>query len=200
LIHPAEEKTAMKLRTACLAAALACVGAAQAAPLLTKDDVKARKVGIEEHYDQSQARCKRVEGHARRLCNEQARGERDIEVAALEMEANPTPENDQKLRLAKAEATYATSLVKCKELDGQALALCRDDAKRVFRQAKDDAILQMEVAAQVLRSENTVRARTAEAERIAEAHYAAARTRCEALPGEGRANCIEDAKKRFGKF
>jgi hypothetical protein len=85
LIHPAEEKTAMKLRTACLAAALACVAAAQAAPVLTKDDVKARKVSIEEHYDQSQARCKRVVGHARRLCNAQARGERDIEVAALEM-------------------------------------------------------------------------------------------------------------------
>lgn len=190
----------MKLRLACLAAALACAAAAQAAPVLTKEEVQARKVRIEEHYDQSQARCKRLEGHARRLCNEEARGERDIEVAQLEMEANPTAENDQRVRLAKAEARYATSLVKCKELDGEARSLCRDDAKLVLREAKADAKLQMEVAAQLLRSENTVRARTAEAERIAEAQFQAARTRCEALPPEGRANCIQDAKTRFGRM
>lgn len=190
----------MKLRLACLAAALACAAAAQAAPLLSKEEMQARKVRIEEHYDQSQARCKRLEGHARRLCNEEARGERDIEVAQLEMEANPTAENDQRVRLAKAEAGYATALVKCRELDGQARTLCRDDAKQVLRQAKADAKLQMEVAAQVLRSENTVRARTAEAERIAEAQFSAARARCETLPAEGRANCMDDVKKRFGKL
>jgi hypothetical protein len=45
-----------------------------------------------------------------------------------------------------------------------------------------------------------VRARTAEAERIADAQFRAARARCDALPAEGRANCLDDAKKRFGKM
>jgi hypothetical protein len=197
---PVHRDRAMNLRTLCLAATLGCIAAAQAAPVLDKEEMQARKVRIEDHYDQSQARCRRVEGQARRLCNERARGERDVDVAALEMEANPTPENDQRLRLAKADARYATSLVQCRELDGQARRLCRDDAKRVLRQAKEDARLQVEVAAQALRSENTVRARTAEAERIADAQFRAARARCDALPAEGRANCLDDAKKRFGKM
>lgn len=190
----------MNLRTLGLAATLACIAVAHAAPVLDKEEMQARKVRIEEHYDQSQARCRRVEGQARRLCNERARGERDIDVAALEMEANPTPENDHRLRLAKADARYATALVQCRELDGPARSLCRDDARRVLRLAKEDARLQVEVAAQVLRSEGTVRARTAEAARIAEAQFNAARARCDALPAEGRANCLEDAKKRFGKM
>lgn len=188
----------MDLRIACFAAALACTAAVQATPLLGEEEVKARQVRIEEQYDQSRARCGRAEGTARALCNERARGERDIAVAQLAMQAQPTPENDRKLRLAKAQARYATAQVQCKELDGQARDLCRADAKRVLREAQEDAQLQMEVAAPALRSDNMVRARAAEADRIAAAQFGAARARCEALPAQDRANCLADAKKRFG--
>lgn len=188
------------LRLACLAATLACLGAAQAAPLLSKEEIKANKVRIEEQYDQSQTRCRRVQGHARELCQEQARGERDIQSAELRMQSEPTPENDQKLRLAKAEAAYSMALIRCKPLDGTARDVCRQDAKTTLNEAKNEAKLQMEVAAQALRSESTVRQRTAEADRVAEAQYKAARERCEMLPGEGRANCMMDVNKRFGKM
>ncbi|HEX2546257.1 MAG TPA: hypothetical protein VHL79_15360, partial [Ramlibacter sp.] len=69
-----------------------------------------------------------------------------------------------------------------------------------FNEAKAEAKLQKEVAEQHLRADNTVRERSAEAERIAQAQFNAARERCEMLPGEGRANCLEDAKKRFGRL
>jgi hypothetical protein len=190
----------MSIRIACLAAALACAAAAHAASVMSKDEIKAQQVRIEEQYDHAQARCRRLQGHARELCNEEARAERDIEVAQLAFQANPTPENDQKLRLAKAEAAYATSLVKCKSMDGQARKVCRTDAKLVFEEAKTEAKLQKEVAELSLRSENTVRERTATADRIAESQFNAARERCEMLPGEGRANCLADAKKRFGRL
>ena len=194
----------MRFRTAlAAAAALACFGAGAqqaAAPLLSKDEMKAHQVRIEEQYDQAQARCKRVQGHARELCNEQARGERDVQSAELQMQANPTPENDQKVRLQKAEARYTLALVKCKSMDGQSREMCRQDAKMVFSDAKTEAKLQMEVAQQALRSESVVRERTREAEKVAQAEYAKARERCEMLPGEGRANCLEDARRRFGKL
>ena len=185
----------MKLRLALLAAF--AVPALHASPVMTQDDVKANLVRIEEQYDTAQARCKRVQGHARELCNEQARGERDVEVAQLQFRADPTADNDQKVRLAKADASYSKSLVECKEMDGQARALCRKDAKMVYEEAKTDAKLQRQVMEQVLRSEAVVRDRTAEADRVAKAQYAAARQRCEALPPEGRINCFEDVKKRF---
>ncbi|HEX2543796.1 MAG TPA: hypothetical protein VHL79_02895, partial [Ramlibacter sp.] len=100
----------MTIRLPLLAAVLGfCCAAATAAPpfanpVMSKDEVKANLVRIEEQYDNAQKRCRRVQGHSRELCNEQARGERDIQVAELEMRAQPTPEHDQKLRLAKAEA------------------------------------------------------------------------------------------------
>jgi hypothetical protein len=188
----------MDFRTALLAATLAA-GAAQAAPLLSKDEMKANLVRIEEQYDHAQARCKRVTGHARELCSEQARGERDIEVAQLQLRNEPTGENDEKLRLAKAEASYSKGLVECKTFDGTARDVCRREARRSYEEAKVEARLQREVAERTLRSKNVVRERTAESDRIAQAQFATARQRCEALPPEGRLNCLEDAKTRFAQ-
>jgi hypothetical protein len=196
----------MHFRIASLAAAaLVWAAAAHAAPpladpVMSKEEVKAQTVRIEEQYDQSQTRCRRVQGPARELCNEQARGERDIQVAELQLRMQPTPDNDQKLRLARAEAAYSQALVKCKEFDGQAKRVCRQDAKSTFEVAKSEAKLQKEVVAQTLRSENTVRERTAAADRATEAQFNQARERCGMLPAEGRQNCLEDAKKRFGRL
>ena len=195
----------MSIRIACAAAA-AFLGAAvaHAAPpfareALTKDDVKAELVRIEEQYDQSQTRCRRVQGHARELCNEQARGQRDIQTAELDFRAQPNADTDQKVRLAKAEAAYSLALVRCKEFDGQARRVCRADARTTWDEAKNEAKLQKEVVAQQLQAENTVRERTVLSEKIAAAEYAAARARCEMLPGEGRDNCLADAKRRFNR-
>lgn len=188
------------IRIACLAAFLACAAGANAAAPMTKEEMKAQKVRIEEQYDQAQTRCRRVQGHARELCNEQARGERDVQSAELQLKVQPTAESDHKLRLAKAEAAYSMALVKCKPLGGTARDVCRRDARMVFNDAKAEAKLQSEVAAQALRAENTVRERTAVADRINESQYNAARERCEMLPGEGRENCLADAKRRFGKM
>lgn len=154
---------------------------------------------IEEQYDHAQVGCKRVQGEARELCNERARGERDIQQAELQMRAKPGADNDEKVRLAKAESAYALALVNCKSFDGQARTVCRSDAKGTFEQARTDARLQKEVVAQELRSAVAVRDRTAAAERAAETQFNAARERCEMLPGEGRANCLVDLKKRFGR-
>jgi hypothetical protein len=194
----------MITRIACIAAALACTAgtafAQPAAPsLLSKDEMKAHKIRIEEQYDHAQARCRRVQGHARELCNEQARGERDVQAAELQLQASPTPENDRKVRLAKAEAAYSKALVQCKPLEGSGRDVCRQDAKDVYNAAKAEARLQGEVAAVSLRSENTVRERTTVADRAADAEFAAARTRCEMLPGEGRENCLADARRRFNR-
>ena len=194
----------MWIRRACTALLLAGAGAAQALPLidkaLTTDDVKAQEVRIEQQYDQAQSRCRRVQGHARALCNEQARGDRDIQQAELRLQAEPTGKNDEKVRLARAEAAYSLALVRCKELDGQGRDVCRKDAKMVFGEAKEEAKLQSEVADQQLRAAVTVRDRSTKKEQVADAEFNAARERCDVLPAEGRANCMLDIKKRFNRL
>jgi hypothetical protein len=186
----------MAIRLACLAALVACAAAAHAAPrlvdpLLTQDQVKLRKLRIEEGYDAAQQRCKRVQGHARELCNEQARGDRDVRLAELDMEAEPSADHDEKVRLAKAGAAFSTAMVKCKDYDGAARTVCRDDAKQVYEDAKQEAKLQKEVVARELHAEATVRARTLRAQ------YQAVLQRCAALPPEGRVKCQADARVRF---
>jgi hypothetical protein len=185
----------MKVRIACLAA-LACMVAAQAAPPVTREEMLAQKVRIEQQYDQSHGRCQRVEGHGRELCNQQARGERAIQLAELEMQAHPTVANERKLRLVRAEADYALAMIRCKGILGAARRVCREDAGEVLDKAKAELKLPTEAAAAGLRPERD----RSQAERIAAAQFDAARERCDRLPGEARAACLADAKQRFGRL
>lgn len=191
----------MNFRIACLAAALCCAAGAHAAPPINKDTYKAQQVRIEADYDAAQSRCKRLKGNSRDVCNQQVRGARDVQVAELELMFKPTPDADEKLRMAKAEAVYAVSLQRCKALDGgSSKEVCRRDAKAVFAGSRADAKLQKDVVSQTMRSEQVVRDRTDVADKQAEAQYVAARERCEMLPAEGREACLLDARRRFGRL
>ena len=188
----------MDYRIAILAAAF--VGVAAHATPMSREAYKAQEVRIEAEYDAAQARCKPLKGNARDVCNEQVRGARDIQQAELALQYKPTADNDEKLRVAKAEAIYAVSLQKCKPLDGNAREICRKDAKAVYAGAKAEAKLQKDVVAQQMRSDGIVRDRTDREDKIAETQFNAARERCEMLPAEGRDVCMQDARRRFGKL
>jgi hypothetical protein len=189
----------MDYRIAIVAAA-AFVGVAAHATPMSRDAYKAQEMRIEAEYDAAQARCKPLKGNARDVCNEQVRGVRDIQQAELALQYKPTADNDEKLRIAKAEAIYAVSLQKCKPLDGNAREICRKDAKAVFAGAKAEAKLQKDVVAQQMRSDGIVRERTERDDKLAEAQFNAARERCEMLPADGRDVCLQDARRRFGKL
>jgi hypothetical protein len=181
-------------------AAAALLGAAGAqAQAMSKEAYKAQEMRIEADYSAARAHCKALDGNARDVCRDQVRGERDVQQAELALQYKPTPDNDEKLRLAKAEAAYSVSLEKCRPLDGLAREVCRKDAKAVFADARAEAKLQKEVVAQQMKSDGLVRERTEREEKIAQAQFNAARERCEMLPGEGRENCLLDARRRFGK-
>ena len=185
------------IRLALATAALCCAGAACAVPM-SKDAYKAQELRIEADYDAAQTRCKPLAGNGRAVCKEQARGERDIAQAALALQYKPSADNDEKLRIAKAEAAYAVARQRCKTLDGDGREICSKDAKAVLAAARADAKLQKDVVAQQMRSDDLVRERTEREEKIAQAQFDAARDRCEMLPGDGRDNCLADVKRRFG--
>lgn len=192
----------MHHRIACIAAALCCAAAAHAAGpegTMSKEAYKAQKERIEAEYDATQARCKPLDRTARRVCNQQARGARDIAAAELDMQYKPTADNDEKVRLARAEASYAVSLERCRALEGNAREVCRKDAKAVLAGAKAEAKLQKDVVARSLRSGGVVRERAEAGGRQVEWQFAAAQERCEMLPVEGREHCLADARRRFDR-
>jgi hypothetical protein len=188
------------MRPVILAVTLACCAAAQAAPPVTAEELKARRVDIEARYGQAQTRCQRAEGHGRELCDQQARSERAIRLAELEMQARPTPGNEQKLRQAKAEGAYATAMVNCKSLLGAARKVCREDARAVLESALGGPRLPRDPVEQALRLGEPAREPSTQAERIAAAQFSAAREHCEMLPGEARGACLAEARQRFGRF
>lgn len=194
----------MRHRFACLAALLCCAAGAQAlggsgkAPM-SQEAYRAQQQRIDAEYDASRARCKPLDRTARNICNEKARGARDIAAAELAMAMKPTAENDEKVRMARAEAVHAVSLQTCKTLEGNAREVCRKDAKAVLAGARAEAKLQKDGVAQSLKSDRLVRASSPVDPVQAEAQFAAARERCDMQPGEGRENYLADARRRFNR-
>lgn len=195
----------MHRRLGWIAALLCCAAGAQTAPgsgkaPMSREAYRAQQQRIEAEYDATQARCKPLDRVARNVCNEKARGARDIAAAELQMLMKPTADNDEKVRMAKAEAVYAVALETCKSMDGNARDVCRKDAKAVFAGARAEAKLQKDVVAQTLHAEKSIRERSDVLERQEAAQFAAARERCEALPPEGKENCLADARRRFNRL
>jgi hypothetical protein len=189
----------MKTFIATFAAVTFCVASAHAVPL-GKDTYKAHKQRIEAEYDAAQARCKPLKDHGRDICAEQARGNRKVALADLEMQFKPTARNDAKVHMARADSVLSVSLEKCKSLDGNAREICRKDAKAAHAAAKVEATMQQEVAEQNTRSDKVVRERNVPDDRQADAQFAAARERCDMLSLEAREPCLADAKRRFGRM
>jgi hypothetical protein len=170
---------------------------AHAEPRGSYNAIDALKARIAAQYTQARAGCLRVEGHAREVCEEKARGERDVQLSALQLQARPSAENDRKLQLTKAEAAYEAAMVRCQAELGAARTVCRETAQAALDAAKAEAQMPNGSAAQALHAQNSARERSAQPDRIAAAQLAAARERCEMLPVEAQQACIGDARRRF---
>jgi hypothetical protein len=131
------------------AAALVVAGSTWAAA------TKAPAPMSEAAYEASQARiaadfkaereaCDRVRGHARDLCRAQSKGRKNTARAELQARYEPSPEADQQLKNARAEAKYALARVRCDALKGNAEDRCRQEAKgaleAAIRQAKVEKV------------------------------------------------------------
>jgi hypothetical protein len=190
----------MKTIVASVAVAAFCLATAQAAAPLGKETYKAHKQRIEAEYDAAHARCKPLKDHGRDVCAEQARGNRKVALAELEMQFKPTARNDGKLRMARADAVYAVALEKCKTADGNAREICRKDAKAAHAAAKVDATMHAEAVESDKRADKATRDHVVVDDRQADAQFAAAKERCDMLSLEAREPCLADAKRRFGRI
>ena len=116
--------------TSCLAFA----GGAGAA--LTKDEYKAQKDKIEADYKAASETCKALKANAQDICKAEAKGKQKVARAELEASNTPSPRADEKVRMAKADATYDVAKEKCDDLSGNAKDVCKKDAKAAFESVK----------------------------------------------------------------
>ena len=96
---------------------------------LTKAEYDAAKDVIKAEYKADKANCATLAGNAKDVCEEEAEGKEDIAKADLEAQYKPTPRNQEKARVARADAAYEVAKEKCDDLSGDTKNSCEKDAK-----------------------------------------------------------------------
>jgi hypothetical protein len=204
--------TMNKLNITAIAAAIAMaisVGAMGAT--VTKSEYKASKDGITAKYKSDKAACSAMTGNAKDICVQEAKGSEKVAKAELEANYKPTDKNSYNVRIAKADAAYAVAKEKCDDAAGNAKDVCVKEAKAAHVAAKADAKVAVKTAdvnataqEKKVDANATARAKTADVKKDAaadkrNADYAVAKEKCDAMAGDAKANCIKDAKVRYGQ-
>ncbi len=190
----------------CLAMSSSAIGAT-----LSKTEYKAAKTDISAKYKTEKAACKSLAGNAKDICVEQAKGNEKVAKAELEEKYSPSEKNSYNVRIAKADSAYWVAKEKCDDAAGNAKDVCVKEAKAAHVTAKANA----KVAEKTADANATAGAKTADANATAvskttaarkdaaaekrDADYAVAKEKCDALAGDPKANCIKEAKVRFGQ-
>lgn len=144
--------------------------------------------------------CDRLTGNAKDVCVEEAESQERVaeaEFAALE---NSTEENRYDLLVARADAEHAVAKQRCQDLAGNARDVCVKEADLAHADAMAEAKLTREIsdANEVARGA-TVDAREEAMDTMQGAEYGLAREKCDALAGDLKDDCIEQAKADFAQ-
>lgn len=192
------------------AVVLALSASVFAAPM-SKEEYKAAKDAISAQYSADKKACDAYKANAKDICVEEAKGHEKVAKAELEVNYNPSAKHDYDLRMAKAEAAYEVAKEKCDDASGNAKDVCIKEARSQYVAAKAEA------SVSETKSENNAEARkkmedaktSADAKNAAaqkdatldkqDAAYALAKQKCDAYADDVKANCIQDAKAKFGK-
>jgi hypothetical protein len=183
-----------------LAAACALAFAGSAGAAISKDEYKAQKDQAQAAYKADKERCKPMKGNAADICKAEAKGKYEVAKAELEAQYKPSAKADEKAREAKAKADYEVAKEKCDDLKGNAKDVCVKDAKAAYTTAKGQAKVAKADGEKGVNSGAAQDARQDAKNDSNDAKFAAAKERCDAMSGDKKDACVNDAKKKFGKM
>lgn len=190
----------MKQTFISLAVALCCGFAGSAGAAMNKDEYKAQKDRIQADYKAAKDQCNPLKGNAQDICKAEAKGKYDVAKAELEAQLDPSPRKEAKVKTEKAQAEYNMAKQKCEDLSGNPKDVCIKDAKAAYETAKADTKAVRTAEEKGPSSTKAAGAARDSRDDKMDAQYSAAKERCDALSGQAKDNCINDAKKKFGKM
>jgi len=178
---------------------LGLAGGAQA-NTMSKDAHDTTYKNVEAQYKTDKAACNSLAGNAKDVCVEEAKGKEKVAKAEADAAYKGTPKAREAARIAHADAEYNVAKEKCDDLSGNGKDVCVKEAKAAHVRATADAKVDR-VAAD---TRNTSAVKTAEARRDAtedkrDADYKVAVEKCDALAGNAKDACVQNAKARYGK-
>jgi hypothetical protein len=182
----------MKLKPisiALLAAGVLVTGASMAENRIARSAYGAEKERIDAEYRTEVQRCSSLAGNAKDVCKVEAKGKQTAGKADALAAFRGTDAAATDALIAHANADYAVAKEKCDDLAGNPKDVCVKEAKAAHTRAKVDAKANGKVS--------EVRKDAAQDKR--DANYDVAKERCDALAGDAKAQCVNEAKMRFGK-
>lgn len=170
---------------------------------LTKEEVKAEKDRIEAEYKAAKQKCDALSGNLKDVCVKQAKGNEKVAEAELEAREKPSEQANYKARLARAEADYEVAKEKCDDLSGNPKDVCKKKAEAEYTHAKENAKVakakETPADNSAEKAANVSEARKDAAAEKREADYKVAKEKCDALSGDAKDKCINDAKLNYGQ-
>ena len=153
------------------------------AATISKTEYEATTTRIAADYKADEKACAALAGNAKDVCIEQAKAKQKVALAELEYRYSGKPDDQTKVRVAKAESAYAVAKEKCDDKAGNAKDVCLKQAEAAQTGALADAKISgagMDAAKQ-----------------RRDADYKVALERCDAMSGDAKTSCIASAKADF---
>ena len=176
---------------------------------LSKADYKSAKDGIAADYKSAKAACASMADNAKDICQAEAKGKENVAKAELEARNKPSDKNRYAVSVANAKADYSVAKEKCDDKSGNDKTVCVKEAKATETRATADAKAQMKSSdANKTANETSTAARKEAKETGADARkdaaadkrsadYAVAKAKCDALAGDAKDRCMNDAKALY---
>jgi hypothetical protein len=105
---------------------------------MTKEEASAEKARIEAEYKADKKACDAMNGNAKDVCVEQAKGKEKVARAELDYKQDASERHRGKVATAKADAQYSVAKEKCDDLTGDQKDVCVKDAKAAKARAEAD--------------------------------------------------------------
>jgi hypothetical protein len=172
-----------------LVIAALCLGGGAYAASMTHAEYSAKKDQISADYKSDKAQCDKMEGNAKDVCVEKAKGKENVAKAELEYNYTGKAADANKVAEKKADADYAVAKEMCDDRKGNDKDVCVKEAKATHTKALADAKMSKKVGA----------AEKDAAEDKRDADYKVASEKCDSLKGDAKTACMKDAKARYGK-
>lgn len=159
------------------------------AATMAKAEYKSAKSQISADYKSAKAACGSLVGNKKDICVAEAKGTEKVAKADLEARYTGKEKAQYNLQIAKADAAYGVAKQKCDDMKGNDKDVCIKEAKAAEVKSKEDAKLYKKVKSATKES----------IEDRMNADYKVAIEKCDALAGDAKTQCVNNAKTSFKK-
>jgi hypothetical protein len=156
---------------------------------LSREEVKTQKNQIETTYKSDKESCGSLSGNSKDICMEVAKGHEKTAKAELEYRQSGKQSDYVDWSKARINADYSVAKEKCDDLSGNQKDVCVTSAKSERKKAMANVELM----------KDTQDAKQDAVNDKQKADYKVAAEKCNALSGDAKDSCVEQAKMQYGQ-